>query len=134
MGLFDQIAGALGQQLGGSGQSNELMQVALNLINNHPDGLQGLLQQFSQSGLTEHVQSWVGGGSNLPLSAEQITQALGSGKIQDIAQQLGIGHADAAAGLASLLPQVVDHLTPGGAVQDELVQQGLGLLKGKLLG
>ena len=134
MGLFDQIAGALGQQLGGSGQSNQLMQLALNLINSHPGGLQGLLQQLSQSGLAEQAQSWVGSGNNLPISAEQITQALGSGKIQDIAQQLGIGHADAANGLASLFPQLVDHLTPNGAVQDDLVQQGLSLLKGKLLG
>ena len=133
MGLFDQIAGALGQQLGGSGQSNQLMQLALNLINSHPGGLQGLLQQLSQSGLAEQAQSWVSSGSNLPVSAEQITQALGSGKIQDIAQQLGIGHADAANGLASLLPQVVDHLTPNGVVQDDLVQQGLSLLKSKLL-
>jgi uncharacterized protein YidB (DUF937 family) len=134
MGLFDQIAGALGQQLGGSGQSNQLVQLALNLINSHPGGLQGLLQQFSQSGLSEQVQSWVSSGNNLPISAEHITQALGSGKIQDIAQQLGIDHADAANGLASLLPQLVDHLTPNGAVQDDLVQQGLTLLKGKLLG
>jgi len=27
----------------------------------------------------------------------------------------------------------VDHLTPNGAVQDDLVQQGLSLLKSKLL-
>jgi uncharacterized protein YidB (DUF937 family) len=96
--------------------------------------LQGLLQQLSQSGLAEQAQSWVSSGSNLPVSAEQITQALGSGKIQDIAQQLGITHADAASGLANLLPHVVDHLTPNGAVQDDLVQQGLSLLKSKLLG
>jgi uncharacterized protein YidB (DUF937 family) len=58
----------------------------------------------------------------------------GSGKLQDIAEQLGIDHADAAGGLAELLPQVVNHLTPNGVVQDDLVQQGLSLLKGKLLG
>jgi uncharacterized protein YidB (DUF937 family) len=76
----------------------------------------------------------VSSGNNLPVSAEQITQAVGSGKIQDIAQQLGLDHAGAASGLANLLPHVVDHLTPNGAVQDDLVQQGLGLLKGKLFG
>jgi uncharacterized protein YidB (DUF937 family) len=73
-------------------------------------------------------------GQNLPISAEQITQVLGSGQLRDIAKQLGIDHTDAAGGLADLLPQVVNHLTPNGAVQDDLVQQGLSLLRGKLLG
>ena len=90
--------------------------------------------EFAQSGFDQQAQSWVSNGQNLPISAEQITQVLGSGKLQDIAKQLGIDHADAAGGLADLLPQVVNHLTPNGAVQDDLVQQGLSLLKGKLLG
>jgi len=134
MGLLDQIAGALGQPTGGSGQANQLMQAALNLINNHPGGLQGLVQQFTQSGLGQQVQSWVGNGQNLPVSAEQITQVLGSGKLQEIAKQLGLDHADAAGKLASVLPHVVDHLTPNGSVQNDLAQQGLNLLKGKLAG
>lgn len=134
MGLLDQITGALGQQTGGSGQNNQLMQLALNLINSHPGGLQGLVQQFMQAGLGQQAQSWVSTGQNLPISAEQITQVLGSGQLRDIAKQLGIDHTDAAGGLADLLPQVVNHLTPNGAVQDDLVQQGLSLLRGKLLG
>jgi uncharacterized protein YidB (DUF937 family) len=93
-----------------------------------------LVQQFMQAGLAQQAQSWVSTGQNLPISAEQITQVLGSGKLQDIAKQLGIDHAEAAGGLADLLPQIVNHLTRNGAVQDDLVQQGLSLLKGKLLG
>ena len=87
-----------------------------------------------QAGLGQQAQSWVSTGQNLPISAEQITQVLGSGQLRDIAKQLGIDHTDAAGGLADLLPQVVNHLTPNGAVQDDLVQQGLSLLRGKLLG
>ena len=134
MGLLDQIAGALGQPAGGSGQTNQLMQAALNLINSHPGGLQGLVQQFMQSGLAQQAQSWVGTGQNLPISAEQITQVLGSGKLQDLAKQLGLDHGELAAKLANVLPHVVDHLTPNGVVQNDVVQQGLSLLKGKLLG
>ena len=134
MGLLDQITGALSQQLGGSAQANQLTQLVTNLINSHPGGLQGLVQQFTQAGFAEHVQSWVSTGKNLPISAGQITQVLGSGKVQEIAKQLGIGQADTAGGLANLLPHVVDHLTPNGAVQDDMVQQGLSLLKGKLFG
>jgi len=64
MGLLDQITGALGQQTGGSGQSNQLMQLALNLTNSHPGGLQGLVQQFMQAGLGQQAQSWVSSGQS----------------------------------------------------------------------
>ena len=126
--------GVLGQQLGGSGQASHLTQLVVNLRNNHPGGLQGLVQQFTQAGFAQQAQSWVSTGQNLLISAEQITQVLGAGKVQDIAKQLGIGHADAASGLANRLPHIVDHLTPNGAVQNDLVQQGVSLLKGKLFG
>jgi uncharacterized protein YidB (DUF937 family) len=134
MGLFDQIAGALSQQLGGSAQANQLTELVTNFINSHPGGLQGLVEKFTQAGLGQQVQSWVSTGKNLPISADQITQVLGSGKVQEIAKQLGIGQSDAAGGLANLLPHVVDHLTPNGAVQEDMVQQGLSVLKGKLFG
>ena len=39
-----------------------------------------------------------------------------------LAQQLGLGHGDLAGQLSQILPQVVDHLTPGGQVP----QGGLG--------
>ena len=62
MGLLDQITGALGQQAGGSGQSNQLMQLALNLINSHPGGLQGLVQQPAQ-GQAARLTEFRGAGS-----------------------------------------------------------------------
>jgi uncharacterized protein YidB (DUF937 family) len=96
--------------------------------------LQGLIQKFTDAGLAQHVQSWVGTGTNLPISAEQIQNVLGSGQIAALAKQFGLSESVAAGGLSQMLPQVVDHLTPNGAVQNDLVQEGLGLLKGKLLG
>lgn len=134
MGLLDQIlAGALGQQQAGSGQGN-VMQLAMQLINNYPGGLQGLLQAFGQSGLGQQAQSWVSTGSNLPISPDQLASVLGGGQLQNLAQQMGLSNDQAAGGLAELLPQMVDHLTPNGAVQDDVVQQGLSLLRGKLMG
>jgi uncharacterized protein YidB (DUF937 family) len=41
-------------------------------------------------------------------------------------------HRQRPRGLADLLPEVVNHLTPNGAVQDDLVAQDLSLCKGKL--
>jgi uncharacterized protein YidB (DUF937 family) len=82
------------------------------------------------------VASWVGTGQNLPVSAEQIQAVLGSGQLGQIASQLGLNESQAAGGLADLLPQVIDSLTPNGQLPqgDDLLAQGLDMLKGKLFG
>ena len=134
MGLLDSIVGALGQQLGGnSGGQNPLLQIVTSLINNNQGGLQGLVERFTQAGLGQQVQSWVGTGQNLPISVDQIKQVLGGqgGQLAQLAEQFGVSHDQAAGGLAELLPSVVDHLTPNGEVQNDAVTKGLELLKGK---
>jgi uncharacterized protein YidB (DUF937 family) len=79
------------------------------------------------------VKSWVGTGSNLPVSAEQVQSILGSGAVQDLAAKLGISPCDAASHLSTLLPGIIDHLTPNGEVpQGGLAGVGLDLVKGLL--
>lgn len=135
MGLLDGLAGqVLGGLTGGAqGQGNPLMQAAIGLIQN--GGLSQLLAKFQQAGLADQAASWVGTGQNLPISADQLKAALGSGAIADIAAKLGMSHDQAAGGLASLLPQIVDHLTPQGQVTEGgALESGLAALAGKLLG
>ncbi|MDE2270142.1 MAG: YidB family protein [Thiomonas sp.] len=139
MGLFDSVAGGLGQMLGGqqaqgAAGDNPMLQVVMGLMNNS-GGLIGLLDKFQQGGLGDLVQSWVGTGSNLPISAEQIQQVLGSGALGDIASKLGIQPEQAAGELSQALPDVVDKLTPGGQLPTEgdlmaTAQQMLGKLLG----
>ncbi len=139
MGLFDSVAGGLGQMLGGqqaqgAAGDNPMLQVVMGLMNNS-GGLSGLLGKFQQGGLGDLVQSWVGTGSNLPISAEQIQQVLGSGALGDIASKLGIQPEQAAGELSQALPDVVDKLTPGGQLPAEgdlmaTAQQMLGKLLG----
>jgi uncharacterized protein YidB (DUF937 family) len=98
-------------------------------------GLSGLIQKMTAGGLGEHVASWIGTGSNLPISADQLQAVLGSSFVQDIASKLGINVADVSSGLASLLPTVVDKLTPDGKLPenaDGLLEQGLAGLMGML--
>ncbi len=135
MGLFDSVVGALAG--GQSGNGNQLLDVVMQLINSQPGGLAGLVQSFQQGGLGEIVNSWVLTGQNLPVSAEQLQSVLGGGKLQDLAAQLGMSPEQAAGGLADLLPQVVDNLTPNGQLPEggDLLAQGLGMLqKGGLFG
>lgn len=138
MGLLDQLAGQVLGSLGSQKQDpvpqGDLMGTIAGLIE-QAGGLQGLLQKLQASGLGDQVASWVGTGENQPVSGNQIADALGGDQLAQIAQQAGLAPEHASTGLAQLLPQIIDQLTPGGAVpQDDLVAQGLNLLKGKLFG
>ena len=130
MGLLDSVVGALagGQSAGNS----PLLNVVMQLINNpQTGGLSGLVQSFQQGGLGNIVNSWVSTGQNLPISAEQIQAVLGGGQLQNIAAQLGMSTEQASGGLADLLPQLVDKLTPNGQVPEggDLLAQGMDMLK-----
>lgn len=131
MGLLDQIAGALGGQMGGGAGQNQMIQLVMQLLQNHPGGLQGLIEQFTRAGLGQQAASWVGTGQNLPISAEDLMKVFGGGggQLQDMLSKLGMQQNEAMGGLAQVLPGVVDRLTPNGSVQDDLVAQGLDLLK-----
>lgn len=142
MGLLDSAMGALGGALGGAGGngggSNAMLDLVMQLLSNSggSGGLSGLVQAFQDKGLGELIASWIGTGQNLPVSADQIKAVLGGGQLGQIADQLGMNESQAAGGLADLLPQVIDSLTPNGQMPqgDDLMAQGLALLKGKLFG
>ncbi len=129
MGLLDSVVGSLaaGNAQGGNG----LLDVVMQLVNNQPGGLAGLVQSFQQGGLGEVVTSWVSTGRNLPNPPDQIGAVLGGGQLQNIAAQLGVSPEQASGSLAELLPRVVDHLTPNGQLPQggDLLAQGLDMLK-----
>jgi len=120
MSLFGQLAGEAFTVLTSStsGGPTPAAQILTDLIQSHSsgNGLAGLLEQLAASGLEPQVQSWLGSGGNLPVSAVQIQQALGSEKIQQLAQQYGIDPSTVSAAIAHLMPAAVDHLTPSGQI------------------
>jgi uncharacterized protein YidB (DUF937 family) len=121
MGLFDNIVSAISSQTGSApGAPSGLLDSVMGLMNDPQiGGLSGLVEKFSQAGLGEQVASWVGTGGNLPVSAEQLQSVLNSTGLQDVAAKFGFNTADAATQLSSLLPQLIDHLTPNGEVPAE---------------
>ncbi|HJW09640.1 MAG TPA: YidB family protein, partial [Holophagaceae bacterium] len=106
MGLMDMVGGLLGG--GAQDPKAALLQAAMGLIQNHPGGLQGLLGQFQQAGLAQHVESWIGTGANQPLDAGHIQQALDPDQLQAFAQQAGMPHDQAVSGLAAMLPDLIN--------------------------
>jgi uncharacterized protein YidB (DUF937 family) len=122
MGLLDSVLGMAQQALSGQategGASPDLLQAALGMLNSDAPGggIGGLVQAFQQGGLGNVVQSWIGTGQNLPISADQLQAVLGgdNGPLAQIAGKLGMNPADGAGHLSQLLPQLVDHATPDG--------------------
>lgn len=81
-------------------------------------GLGALLEQLQQAGYGDQARSWVGTGQNMPLPADALEQIFGRDGLSAIARQAGLSEADASRGLSELLPEVVNHVTPGGDVPD----------------
>ncbi|WHZ23970.1 MAG: hypothetical protein OJF47_003082 [Nitrospira sp.] len=135
MGLLDQLGQAAAGMAGGGDKQNPLMQAVIGLLgqNSSVGGLGGLVQAFQKNGLGDIVNSWVGTGKNLPISAEQIQQGLGGDLLKQLAAQAGVSSEAAGGQLANLLPGLIDRLTPEGKLPDTtLIEQGLNLLRGKL--
>lgn len=129
MGLLDSVLGSLSQGGSGSG-GNPLLEAVLSMVNNpQTGGLAGLLQKLQESGLGNVADSWVSTGKNLPISPDQLQNALGSGELGSLAEKLGMSTGDVSSQLADLLPGVVDKLTPNGQVPD---MGSLGDLLGSL--
>ena len=81
----------------------------------------GLAQSFlSNGGLQSQVASWLGAGSNDSISASQVVDILGADKVQGFASALGLGEGDAAEGLSSVLPELVDKASSDGNLVDKV--------------
>jgi uncharacterized protein YidB (DUF937 family) len=112
-------AGGLGAVLGGGGGLGGMLGGAGAGAAGGLGGLLGpLLDSFTQHGHGDAAASWVARGQNAPISPQAVDQVFGSDAIDSIANQLGIGRDEAARGVAQVLPEVVDHLTPDGQVPD----------------
>ena len=133
MGLFDNVVKAATAAPAADGSQSSLASAALSLLSSQSGGISGLIQKFTSNGFGNIVSSWVGTGQNLPISPEQVQSSLGEEQVRAIAEKAGISPDAAKSGLAQILPQMVDRLTPNGEVpQGDLMSKGMELLKGKL--
>jgi uncharacterized protein YidB (DUF937 family) len=134
MGLIDQIlSGAAGSaQKTAAANPIATVQMVMKAVQGFPGGMQGLLQRLSEAGLSAQVKSWVSGGPNLPVTADQIMQALGAAHLQPVARQFGVDQEQVANSTADLLPDLVDRLTPEGREDD--LDAGLSGLAARIPG
>jgi uncharacterized protein YidB (DUF937 family) len=134
MGLLDQVLGDVLGQMGNSAapqpQSSNaagmagggaLLAMAMKFVSNYPGGLPALLSQFSRAGYGQQADSWVGSGQNMPIPPDVLGQIFGQGQIQQMGRQFGVEDPGVASGgLAALLPELINQLTPQGRVEPQI--------------
>lgn len=117
------LAGMLGGLLGGGQQNNDAA----------AGGLGSITGMLSQLGLGDQVNSWIGTGENQAINAQDIHNTLGSnGTLAELANSAGVSETEAAGGLAELLPELINKLTPNGKIDGGDITSILsGLLNSK---
>jgi uncharacterized protein YidB (DUF937 family) len=112
----------LGQVMGGGGQRGgglgDILGQVLGGSGGQGGGLGGLLRQFETAGLGDQARSWVSPGQNQPLAPDALGRVFGADGLAAIARQAGLSERDTSAGLAQLLPEIIDRATPQGQIPD----------------
>lgn len=115
MGLLDQLnlGGVLGQVEAAA------LPALLNtvLAKTQYGDLNGLVTKLQQSGLGPQVQSWLGNGTNIPITADQLKAALGNEQVQEFARHMGLPVDTMLKLMAEYLPNIVDQASPNGTLQ-----------------
>ncbi|MFV0480772.1 MAG: YidB family protein [Campylobacteraceae bacterium] len=127
MGLLDGVLGKVTG--GGAGNITEIIKIADAF-----GGIDGIVKLLTKGGFGNIVESWIGNGSNLPISQSQISSALGSTALKSAASSIGIDANTITSTLSKYLPDVVNKLSPDGVLPKKfdtqsLLSAGLGFLK-----
>lgn len=133
MGLLDEVLAMAGGTGAQQSQHASALGVILSLINSpQVGGLAGLQSMFQQGGLGHIMSSWIGNGPNLPVSANQLQNVLHGGALQQAAQQAGMDSSQFTNIISTLLPHLVDKVSPNGQLPDASALQQM--LKGLAAG
>jgi uncharacterized protein YidB (DUF937 family) len=104
---------------GGGDDQTALMKGLGETMSSGSGGITGLLEKFDAVGLGDKARSWVGdGGQKQQVSGDEVRQALGDQQVNQIAEKAHMKPEEASDKLASILPDTVSKLTPGGKIPD----------------
>ncbi|MDM1247345.1 DUF937 domain-containing protein [Acinetobacter sp. R933-2] len=102
-------------------------------------GLQGALDQLKGQGLTSQVDDWVstGEGANASLNQQQVQNLFDQNDVEQVAQQAQVPTQDVYSAISSVLPEIIDSLTPQAGQTDHNeanndIQNVLNLVSGFL--
>src|SRR5262245_22898107 len=122
--LFSDLLKGMGGQGQGQGQQGQaqgqdVTALLMQLLGNSKFGnFGGLLAQLQNGGLDKQVASWLGNGSNMPVSPDQLRHAMGGSNVKEMSQQSGLPTDDLLSMLSKFLPGLIDGMSPNGKLQE----------------
>lgn len=145
-GILGSVLGQLGGQqqrsaAGASGTQSLLIAVLPLVLAwiQKQGGLQGALDKLKGQGLTSQVDDWVstGPGENAHVGAEQVQSLFDDADVEQLAQQTQAPKQDIYSAISTVLPQIIDSLTPQGEQTSKQeanddIQQVMNLVSGFL--
>jgi uncharacterized protein YidB (DUF937 family) len=103
------------------------VQETIGLISGHPGGIDGFLDRFKAAGFSVEVGSW-SGPEPVPLSGQEVEQALGSDAISEIANKVDVNQSFARTILGDAIPKIILLLAQGAAVPSAIPAPASSLL------
>jgi uncharacterized protein YidB (DUF937 family) len=135
------MGGGMGSMLGGGlgAMLPALLPAILGMLGGKTgagqSGMHQLVDAMHAKGMGDVAQSWVGTGANQPITAAQVEELLTPEQLSQLAASSGLPPDQVSHGVAAVLPDVINTLTPGGALPDHTqVQASTGQLQTALAG
>ena len=124
--------GGMGSGMGGKGALVAmLLPLAMQWVQRN-GGIGALLQRFQQKGYSQQAASWVSTGPNEELAPQDVNDVVGMDELSRLSQQLGVSQDEVSSGMAQILPEMVNHMTPQGNVpddSDDVLNRGVSMLE-----
>ena len=116
MGILDSLGDSPAFKNALSQLEGAILPVVLKEVmgNGGQGGLSAIVARLQQAGFGDQVKSWIGNGQNLPITADQLRQVLGSDTVKQLAAKYNIPVDQISEVLAQQLPTAVDHASPDG--------------------
>ena len=124
-GILGSVLGQLGgtQSRSGGGKTALLVAVLPIVLAwiQKQGGLQGALDKLTKSGLGSQAQSWVDPNTtqNQSVQNEQMEQLFDDQEVEQVANQMNEPKQNVYGAIATVLPQIIDSLTPQGQRSDQ---------------
>lgn len=145
-GILGSVLGQLGGQqqrsTAGASGTQSLLVAVLPLVLawiQKQGGLQGALDKLKGQGLTSQVDDWVstGPGENAQVQPDQVQSLFDDADVEQVAQQTQAPKQDIYSAISTVLPQIIDSLTPQGEQTSKQeanddIQQVMNLVSGFL--
>jgi uncharacterized protein YidB (DUF937 family) len=95
-------------------------------------GIGGVLERFQNKGYSQQSASWVSSGTNEELHPQAVSDVVGTEELSRLSQQLGVSQEEVSSGMAQILPEMMNQLTPQGRVPEDggqVLNRGTSMLE-----